>query len=743
MKLKYAWLLLVGVSLLFGSWYSTGGPRGEKVALEASTNPSVIKLQVKVPGFETKTVETELGTFVDMYAPGAGGSPEIGSPNIPVIRKMVEIPEGATVELRILKLKEGETALSHPIMPTQPPVPKVQGARVEFAYNDKVYAKNAFLPGIDARIADIVRIRGHRVALVEIYPFQYNPSTNTLRYAGEMEVSLLLKGSDMARTTSTIRRYYNRDFEKVLEKEIVNYGYFERGIKAPELPIGYLIIVADAYYNNVLPLAEWKTRKGFYTTVTKTSQIPGGATTDNIRDYIIDAYNNWPVPPTYVLLVGDVNTIPAFIGSETGSVTDLYYAAIDGDDYFPDLGVGRFSAENTDQVDVMVEKVVDYEKTDWTNGEEWIKKAVFMASSDNHNISEGTHRYVIQTFLDPHGYVSDSLWHYYGATTQQVIDALNDGRSLAIYSGHGSETSWADGPPFDQNNIRYDLNNLDMYPLVCSHACLTGDYGYSSECFGETWVRVADKGAIAFWGASTYSYWTEDDTLERAMFRALFAEDYTWLAGMMDRAKYAIYQAGFSRTLYYYQEYNLLGDPSMNLWTEMPIDLTVNYPAVIPVGPYDMAVSVYASGSPVEDALVALKTQDTLVTGYTNAAGQVTLHIETTQPESVLVTVTGYNLRPHLGAAQAIPSGAYVGYLKKEIDDSGGDGVINPGETVDMTVWLKNYGNDPANDVFAILSTNDPYISITTDSSYYGYFAPNDSSPGSNPYTFSVDLSTP
>ena len=51
-----------------------------------------------------------------------------------------------------------------------------------------------------------------------------------------------------------------------------------------------------------------------------------------------------------------------------------------------------------------------------------------------------------------------------------------------------------------------------MYPFVASHACLSGDFG-QQEVFGETWVLQQNKGALVYWGSSTYSYWDEDDAL--------------------------------------------------------------------------------------------------------------------------------------------------------------------------------------------------------------------------------------
>ena len=102
-----------------------------------------------------------------------------------------------------------------------------------------------------------------------------------------------------------------------------------------------------------------------------------------------------------------------------------------------------------------------------------------MASQDNYGISEGTHNYVVANYMDPAGFTCLKLYcHTYSATTQQVRDAFNTGQLYGIFSGHGSVTSWADGPPFTQSHVN-GLTNYGMYPFVASFACLTGQYTYA------------------------------------------------------------------------------------------------------------------------------------------------------------------------------------------------------------------------------------------------------------------------
>jgi len=85
-----------------------------------------------------------------------------------------------------------------------------------------------------------------------------------------------------------------------------------------------------------------------------------------------------------------------------------------------------------------------------------VKRATFIATDDttHYSIAEGTHDYCIGTYMDGAGYRSDRL---YGisehARTPDILSALNRGRAIVTYSGHGSPDSWM-GPVFRILNIR-------------------------------------------------------------------------------------------------------------------------------------------------------------------------------------------------------------------------------------------------------------------------------------------------
>jgi len=538
-----------------------------------SSEPS-INVTIDQPLYTFGRVQLSDGAFATIEASTAQGfTTVVGDPKLPVIRYIFEIPQGAVPVVTMTGDTWIETSLDAQgvpalMEPLQPSVVKLPGASAPFTLNAASYAVDSLQPTVTASIRIIGDIRGHRAVLLEVYPVQYNPATGALRLLTGCSLQVNLPGSNMDLTHAIIQRYSSSSFESLDQTLFNNYGSLEMGTTGQRSE-GYLIIVYDQFADEIQPFADWKTTLGFETTVTLTSEIPGGPTKENIKAYISDAYNNWDVPPSFVLLVGDTGQIPTWTGSDTGTCTDLYYVTMNGDDYFADIFIGRFPAATEAQVTAMVDKTMYYEAGNFPSND-WIKKAVFMASNDNYPVSEGTHNYVIDTYLNPAGYTCDKLYCHEGATPQQVTAALNDGRSLAIYSGHGSETSWADGPPYDQSDVNA-LTNDGLYPFVCSHACLTCQFTVS-ECFGETWVRAPHKAGLAFWGATDYSYWDEDDILERNMFKAWWEDDIEFICGMTNMGLYYLYQhyGGGGMSQYYFEEYNLLGDPSVKIWRNEP-----------------------------------------------------------------------------------------------------------------------------------------------------------------------------
>ncbi len=715
----------IGLGLLLGGLPLQAGVRmqrtGNRIILQIHTTSSA-RLQTRSRGE---------GTFARLQIPGLGVTSEVGNPEVPVLRRflLASSPQEVSVEVRVLHRRTLSLGAAN-LWPVQPPVPKVPGAQVPFTWNRDRYQEATPYPGTLWHVEAAGTLRGQPLVLLEVYPVQYHPEHHIVELL-DLEVTVTVPPAPL-RSPQRL----SLPFLDALRRLVLNNEALKR---VPPAPVGYLILVPDAYENQVHPFADWLTARGYHVTVTPLSAIGSSPSAAEIRAYIQNAYNTWEVPPTFVLLVGDVDQIPNFVGEGEGNPdTDLNYSLMDDGDYFPDLYVGRWSVSSATELAAVLDKTLSYQQTAWSQGRDWAQRAYFMASDDAsyHQVAEGTHLYAM-AIVRAHGMIADSLFEYYSSGTP-VATALNSGRSLAIYSGHGYEEGWA-GPSFSISDIE-NLSNTDRYPMVQSYACLTGSYASYDRCFMEAWIRAQDKGAVVALGSSVTSYWDEDDVLERRMFDAHFDSAIVWVMGFVDNAKYALYlhYGNTSTVRRYFEMYNLFGDPALDLFTQVPETLYVSHPATVPGGPASVTVSVTDPSGAVAEALVGVRNQnhELVASGYTNTSGQVTLSVHSSPGDTLFVTVTAHNHAPAYSQILTSVEGPYVLLQSWTLNDENGDGHPNPDEDGTLTVCVKNYGNQTAYGVVGTL-TGPAGVSLTDDTESFGTLAPGDSVMVTDAYSLS------
>ncbi len=671
---------------------------------------SLLEIVVDDISFEIESISTRGYLFSKLSIVGESSSLSVGKAELPRITRFVEIPFGAEPILTVESSSWTSTSLSelglyNQIVPVQPSVEKTMNPQdMAFALNQSYYAQDSWTSSVEAELVETVVIRGHRFALIQFNPVKYNPASGGLHLMQNCVINIGLPEADFELTEEKNARYDSDSFSELYDG-FLNVGNFESGSQQKDT-VGYLIIVDDGLYSAIQPFESWKASRGFDVTVTKTSEIPGGSSTSAIQSYIQDAYDSWSTPPLYVLLVGDTGQIPTFTGSSSGTGSDLYYVTTDGSDYFPDMHIGRFSGTSTAHITAMVDKTIFFETGGFSDAT-YLTSAVFMASTDNYQVSEGTHNYVISNYLDPNGFDSEKLYTVtYSATTQDVRDAFNSGKLLGVYSGHGGSTYWADGPVFYQSDVNA-LTNSGEYPFVFSHACVTGKFT-NSECFAETWVRAANKAAIIFWGSSANTLWDEDDVLEKEVFSAWFDSGATTFGAMTNKAKYELYQyysgSGYSR--YYFECYNILGDPSVDVTGASSGNQPPSPPSV-PNGPsyaiIDQTLSFSSSTTDPEDEDIQYRWNfaDGTVTDWSSSVASGTTSVashawstpgyyhvrvqardvnESTSAwsEALLVTVEAQNDPPSVSGAPVGPSQLAIyeqGSYTVEGSDPNGDQV--------------------------------------------------------------------
>ncbi|MBN1851160.1 MAG: choice-of-anchor J domain-containing protein [Pirellulales bacterium] len=553
-----------------GQWLdfdiSDGLNPGASAQLElTSASREGVSGEITIPGVWLERVAFGDAQFLRLTIPGCGYTNVVGEPQLPILRQWLAAPAMADGKVQMdgqsHLVSMTDLGLDLSLAPVQAPVMKLPSPLDDmlFDFSELVYQADQFTPQAGLRITEDGIVAGQHLIMLEVTPISFNPTSLEIEIIHSMTFQVDfgngpweppdVSAQQGARLADLAINYSSGD----------THGGGSLGKSTGRL----LIITHDLFSGDLASYIQHKTSLGWTVDVADTSTA--GTTNTAIRNYIQSRYNDLETRPDAVLLVGDTNRIPHFVGSGYESPdTDLYYGCMDGgDDWYQEFPVGRFSVASSTELVNVIEKTIDYETS--TSGD-WIKSAVFMASEDQYTISEGTHNWVIDHHLDPLGYASEKLYQVtYNATTQDVQDAFNAGVLFGVYSGHGSEYGWEDGPPFYQNDV-LNLNNEGMYPFVASFACMTGDY-VLGECFMETWLRSEDNGAVVAVGSSVNSFWDEDDILEKRLFDAMFDEGYLAYGQAWIRAKELLLQHyGATSTIRrYFEMYNVFGDPTLEV----------------------------------------------------------------------------------------------------------------------------------------------------------------------------------
>ncbi|MBD3235657.1 MAG: hypothetical protein GF330_03025, partial [Candidatus Eisenbacteria bacterium] len=426
---------------------------------------------------------------------------------------------------------------------------------------------------------------------------------------------------------------------------------------------GYLIVTATPFTEALEPLVDWKTECGYDVHLVTTEET--GSTPDEIRDYIRQAYETWETPPLYVLLAGDVGFVPAF--NALDNVSDHLYGCVDGDDYIADLYVGRFSAQEAGEMAVQVAKTVGYEsQPDTTAADDWFSRALLVAGNAGSSTPKPTSRWIADLLMEMDYAQPDTVFYPPWWQAETLIRYyVDNGVSLINYRGWAQgDTAWQP-PEFGVTGIRR-LRNGWKLPVVFSIVCHTGNFGnYEIDCFGETWLKsgtVEDpRGAVGFIGTGehhSHSRW--NDRVDIGLIEILRYQGVYQLGPLLVGSKNALLTefpteldmetSGERSVEYYHYIYNLLGDPSLAIWTDFPRGVQLDgVPRSVSLGQnfLDLRITESDGQSGVAGAHVTF-VQDGAHVGYgvTDANGDVTVPLATQSLSDLLCTVAGENLHP-------------------------------------------------------------------------------------------------
>jgi PKD repeat protein len=449
----------------------------------------------------------------------------------------------------------------------------------------------------------IYNFRGYSFIYLNLYPVHYVWETGQLYYYDEITLSIttLQNGSinplfRKGPNDEILLKYVVEDFSRL-------YSY-NNSLQSSNSTLvnsshsyDYVIITNENLKNSngdytFQDLVNYKNSKYVETTIITVEDImndPYYMNTTNhlfndtqarIRNFIIDAYNNWGIE--FVLIGGDINIIPVRklfygIGETKDEPSDLYYACLDGsfnydEDYFwgedtdgensedvdmiAEVYVGRTCVNNSEEVSNFVYKTLKYEKT----FDPYIEKVLMAGESGfGNNLT-----YIINKF--PEGWsdynvskLFDSEWPGPGDKwpMSEIVDRINNGINIICHIGHSSSA-------FNMRMNRPDVDDLtnDKHCFIYSEGCDAG-YFIRDDCIAEHFTVKTDNGAFAgIWNARTGTPVTSTFFLKE-FWDAIFNENIAEIGrANQDSKEDVFFNICYDKQILY--GLNLFGDPEIS-----------------------------------------------------------------------------------------------------------------------------------------------------------------------------------
>ncbi len=580
-----------------------------------------------------------------------------------------------TIQVKSYTIQEfplKELGVSAPVAPYQ--LPRNHN-EVTFEVNRKAYATDAFVQNDIATVTVLGTLRGLKYAQVEINPVNYNPVRGLVRQYSNIDVEVQYNA---ATSEITVPAHLQSPYFDVIHKVLSNSDDVTTrtaGDDYPEhpdltrYPVRMLIITDRMFENTLKPYVEWKTQKGFDVEVAYTDNI--GYSASSIRTHIKSRYDNSAsegrAAPSFVVIAGDIPQVPAskmygMVANNPDFWSDYMYGQMDKDvyEYFPEMYYGRLSAETTNELKAIINKIIYYEKYQFADPS-YLGCATAISGIDpsglHNTYCRPTINYLAANYLTAeNGYTTANVYGVNNENYSGCYDSERLSVGLVAYTAHADDYRW-DNPRLDKAVLNA-ANNENKYPVVIANCCLSGNFGLTDSwgdprvCIGEEWLRKEKGGAVTYIGSTPVTTWQGDCTWAMGAkssgewtpknttlgaYDAPFISDYVSTGGMMMVGNLAVTQWAETISLQYWTGYNILGDPSLVPFLGEASPISASYSKTIPVGATSFTVEA------PQRSLVALSSNGNklLASGLVGAEGSVTLTFDAiTESDKVMLVIT-------------------------------------------------------------------------------------------------------
>ncbi|MDP3463321.1 MAG: C25 family cysteine peptidase [Bacteroidales bacterium] len=745
------------------------GSQGLKIV---QSNNNGLTLDFSLSGFSLNSILVEGETMQTVLMPEAFLPNNEGYPNLPGISKMIAVPKGAEVILKINGIRT-ETYTNIAVAPAAR-IPKDNEPDMpEPVKNALVYNTNALYPSNPVKLSEPMTVRGMDVVMLGITPFQYNPVTKELIAYKDIDISIEFRGVNGQFGETRLR---NRWWDPILQDMILNQNvipsvdYSVVNSRSEDSDFEYLIISPDdpVFLQWADSIRLFRIRQGIRTGIVTTMQI-GGNTVSAIKNYVNNAYNTWDIPPAAVLLLGDFGSSGSSIISpiyDNYCASDNIFADVSGN-HLPDIVFARMTAQNPAHLETYITKFLKYERTPPVNPsfydnpitamgwqtERWFQlcseivngffefekgkspvreNAIYSGSPSGGVWSTAQNTQTIINYFGESGlqYVPNTPNHLtdWGGNATRINNDINSGAFLLQHRDHGMETGWGE-PDYNNSNIG-GTTNTDL-TFVFSINCLTGKYNLSGECFTEAFHRH-EFGALGLTAASEVSYSFVNDAYVWGLYDNMWPEFMPAYGttpesrGMLPAfgnaaGKYFLAQSSWpyntnNKTVTYHL-FHHHGDAFSTLYSEVPQNMVIEHEEVILSG-----LGFFTVNAP-QGSLICLSLDDEILAVADGNGQAQNITLPNIAPGSTVnLTITKPNFYRYERTLGVIPpDGPYCIFNSFTINDEMGNNNSHAeyNELVYLNVAIKNLGLETGNNINVSLSSTDANISIVQAETIY------------------------
>jgi gingipain R len=677
-----------------------------------------------------------------------------GAPDLPKLATTLRLPDAGSVQAEVLS----STFVDVPnvlVAPSKGDIKRsVNPADVPYWFG-ATYGLDAFYPSALVDVHEPFLFRDTRGVHVWIHPTQYNPVTRTLRVYKQMRIVFDRRidiGSNERQASKShaggevlneiCRRLYINGNEQVTDAQ--------KGNAALD-PEKMLILCDDALLTEIEPLAIWKRQMGIKTTVVATSAL-ANKDTSTIAAFVRQKYQTEGIQ--YLLLVGDDSKIKPLMRYDGDSYScDNCYGYLDGNDYMPEVMVGRLHATSAAELRLMVARNLEYEKAPVVDpATPWMQTQLWAASNEGLGIGDDgqadwQHANAWKTahladgagnfyeFYDAdHSADSPTIGHMTadqpGNPAQSSIVGLMNGPGVGVYNytGHGWEEGLVSGD-FSVDAVAL-LTNVHKYPILIGVACCTGHFtSPSGDCLGEVLQRAGNTttntsfGAIASFLSSDFQSWSPpmegQDGMNQYLVDADGTTNHPTIGGLAVYGNARMIQAYGTAGELMAGFWNPFHEPSFVPRTRQPQQITATMPTGVFIGQSDLTVQCA-----VEGALVAVYFKDQTIGVARVAGGAATVQFPALNDIGAMtVTISQFNMIPLQQTVSVSPlSGPFVVQRTVTVTDQSGNqnNLADYGESLNIALLLENVGLAASTSVTATITSSDTYVQIIKGSETFG-----------------------